>query len=223
MIITCPSCLKRYSVEDNLIGDEGRQVQCVSCNNIWVFSPSRVVQESHTSKVNVKKNDNSRKSKSGLYWFLLLSVIALCGSGLYLMKKQVLEVLPQSKVLYDFFHSPKINSLCTLKIQDLNYSINKISGGKQKITLSGIIVNYGKVVQRVRPLKVTIKGDCRYADLWHKLLNKYIERGANNKCALGSWSYEPSESKVYPGEKLSFETKSDKLFLGGDSIKVQFN
>ena len=67
MIITCPNCSKQFKIDISLIPDEGRDVQCGSCNNIWFY---QIINEnSSTLKLNevinntnpdidlVKKND----------------------------------------------------------------------------------------------------------------------------------------------------------------------
>lgn len=40
MIITCPSCATRYSLDDSKIPDDGRQVRCVQCSHVWHQEPS---------------------------------------------------------------------------------------------------------------------------------------------------------------------------------------
>ena len=35
MIITCPNCNKQFKIENSLIPDEGRDLQCGSCNHVW--------------------------------------------------------------------------------------------------------------------------------------------------------------------------------------------
>ena len=37
MIITCPNCNKQFKIDNSLIPDEGRNLQCGSCNNIWFY------------------------------------------------------------------------------------------------------------------------------------------------------------------------------------------
>jgi predicted Zn finger-like uncharacterized protein len=37
MIITCPSCNKKFKIEDTLISSKGRNLQCGSCNHIWFY------------------------------------------------------------------------------------------------------------------------------------------------------------------------------------------
>ena len=37
MIISCPNCNKQFKIDNSQIPDEGRDLQCGSCNNIWYF------------------------------------------------------------------------------------------------------------------------------------------------------------------------------------------
>ena len=37
MIISCPSCNKKFKIEDDLIPSKGRNLQCGSCNHNWFY------------------------------------------------------------------------------------------------------------------------------------------------------------------------------------------
>ena len=37
MIITCPNCNKQFKIDNSLIPDEGRDLQCGLCNNVWFY------------------------------------------------------------------------------------------------------------------------------------------------------------------------------------------
>ena len=37
MIISCPSCLKKFKIEETLIPPKGRNLQCGSCNYNWFY------------------------------------------------------------------------------------------------------------------------------------------------------------------------------------------
>ena len=39
MIITCPNCKKQFKIDNSLITDEGRNLQCGSCNHVWFYKP----------------------------------------------------------------------------------------------------------------------------------------------------------------------------------------
>ena len=37
MIITCPNCNKQFKIDNSLIPDEGRDLQCGSCKHVWFY------------------------------------------------------------------------------------------------------------------------------------------------------------------------------------------
>ena len=42
MIISCENCLKKFDVEDSLIPENGRMLQCSSCDHKWFFKTSGI-------------------------------------------------------------------------------------------------------------------------------------------------------------------------------------
>ena len=38
MIISCPNCNKQFRIDNSLIPNEGRDLQCGSCNHIWFYN-----------------------------------------------------------------------------------------------------------------------------------------------------------------------------------------
>ena len=51
MIITCPNCNKQFKIDKSLIPDEGRDLQCGSCNHIWLYS----IQEKNNEVLELKQ------------------------------------------------------------------------------------------------------------------------------------------------------------------------
>ena len=45
MIITCPSCKKKFKIDLNLIPSDGRDLQCGSCNHIWFYIKQDPISE----------------------------------------------------------------------------------------------------------------------------------------------------------------------------------
>ena len=70
MIITCPNCNKQFKIDNSLIPDEGRDLQCGSCNNVWFYK----VEEENTDALQLKeeiikkeietKTENEEEKKS---------------------------------------------------------------------------------------------------------------------------------------------------------------
>ena len=52
MIITCPNCNKKFKIDNSLIPDEGRDLQCGSCTHVWLYKI-----EEENSKILKLKNE----------------------------------------------------------------------------------------------------------------------------------------------------------------------
>ncbi len=50
MIIICPNCNKQFKIDKSLIPDEGRDLQCGSCNHIWFYN----IQEKNNEALELK-------------------------------------------------------------------------------------------------------------------------------------------------------------------------
>ena len=55
MIITCPNCNKQFKIDNSLIPDEGRDLQCGSCNHIWFYN----IQEKNNEVLKLKQEITS--------------------------------------------------------------------------------------------------------------------------------------------------------------------
>ena len=61
MIITCPSCQKKFELDDNLLPENGRTLQCGSCNYKWFFKKKdeiKVLEKQLESNENEKIDSN---------------------------------------------------------------------------------------------------------------------------------------------------------------------
>jgi len=61
MIIDCIKCTKKFEVNASLIPDNGRTIQCGSCNNIWFYKPK--IEQSINEISSSKSNDNALENK----------------------------------------------------------------------------------------------------------------------------------------------------------------
>jgi predicted Zn finger-like uncharacterized protein len=61
MIIDCVNCSKKFEVIASLIPDNGRTIQCGSCNHVWFFKP-----KIELSKNEIKTEISSPKSKNNV-------------------------------------------------------------------------------------------------------------------------------------------------------------
>ncbi|WP_435167803.1 zinc-ribbon domain-containing protein [Candidatus Pelagibacter bacterium nBUS_28] len=68
MIISCNSCNKKFSIDPSLIPDEGRELQCGSCDHIWFFKieeeksiPLTLSKDLENKGVELKLSKNDEK------------------------------------------------------------------------------------------------------------------------------------------------------------------
>ena len=69
MIITCPSCKKKFNIDINLIPSEGRNLQCGSCEHIWFYKKEDPIPEPLPINEDIvirenEESDNSNDDKS---------------------------------------------------------------------------------------------------------------------------------------------------------------
>ena len=75
MIINCINCTKKFEVNDILIPDNGRTIQCGSCNHVWFYKPeieqskNEIIAEitspkSNNNDLENKKNDQDNQKSS---------------------------------------------------------------------------------------------------------------------------------------------------------------
>ena len=56
MIITCPCEKKQFKIDSSLIPQEGRELQCGSCERVWFYKPKNVSEAPLTLNENISKN-----------------------------------------------------------------------------------------------------------------------------------------------------------------------
>ena len=75
MIITCPNCNKQFKIDNSLIPDEGRDLQCGSCNHIWFYNiqeknnevlelKHEIISEDIETKAENKKDKKEKKQQT---------------------------------------------------------------------------------------------------------------------------------------------------------------
>ena len=57
MIITCPNCNKQFKIDNSLIPDDGRELQCGSCKYVWFYKPD------NENEVPLTLNENASVDK----------------------------------------------------------------------------------------------------------------------------------------------------------------
>ena len=63
MIITCPSCKKKFNIDINLIPAEGRNLQCGSCDRVWFYKKEDQIPEplQINEDISIQENEDTNK------------------------------------------------------------------------------------------------------------------------------------------------------------------
>ena len=64
MIISCENCNKKFEVDDNLIPEQGRLLQCSSCDHKWFFKKTEKLIEKKEPKKIIKEDGNKILSET---------------------------------------------------------------------------------------------------------------------------------------------------------------
>ena len=55
MIISCPSCHKKFTIDDSLIPVEGRNLKCGTCDRVWFYKIEYKTPEPINSEVQIEE------------------------------------------------------------------------------------------------------------------------------------------------------------------------
>ncbi len=64
MIITCPNCNKQFKIDNTLITDEGRDLQCGSCDHVWFYKGEEKNNEVLELKQEIFSEDIEKKAEN---------------------------------------------------------------------------------------------------------------------------------------------------------------
>ena len=64
MIIQCDKCKKKFTIERSLVTDDGRELQCGSCHNIWFYKPTNDTNEPLTLNEDISYKEIEPKKRS---------------------------------------------------------------------------------------------------------------------------------------------------------------
>ncbi len=57
MIITCPNCNKQFKIDNYLIPDDGRDLQCGSCEHVWFYKTEDISEAPLTLNEIIPENE----------------------------------------------------------------------------------------------------------------------------------------------------------------------
>ena len=126
MIISCPSCKKKFNIDINLIPSKGRDLQCGSCEHIWFYKKEDIdeltydksndqlikqpVEENKKAKSELSavketesKSEVIKKTQSGKFFSYLIVFIISLGALIILLdtlKTPLINIFPGLELLF---------------------------------------------------------------------------------------------------------------------------
>lgn len=184
MLIKCPKCEAEYKIEDDKVPEGGLKMRCHACGEVFRAYPRDLIEEKKpekTENVDLSKmfervsratnnlfSDSvgigvptkvrvihSTSYKNTINYFLVFLVLALMAGMLYLMRYDIVRLIPNAEKFYNKLHIESIYEGTGLQIS--NVKIDEIvEDNFSKIKVSGIINNPTSYEMTVLPLKVVV-------------------------------------------------------------------
>ena len=222
MIITCPNCSTKYSINKTILGVDGKKVKCFDCGHEWnqtldstkktlqtkLLKEKPILSNVHKEEIDVKRLFSSKIPKKKNYKFLYQLIPIILILSIYLNKKYFNYEI---RDYYFKFYKPE---LLIIKINNNYDSFDLIFNQKEKEV--SILNNNQKVIKIYG--KISNISDMRN----HKIpkLQATLLDSKNN--VITSWFFYADKEDLEPQESINFTTSyiNDKQDIS--DIKIEF-
>ncbi len=164
MIVTCPNCSSKYSVQADIIG-EGKMVRCAICSMTWQQG-SLYKQE--------KRENVIENLKVTAFWF---SVFIFVFPFIF-AKKTVIKFWPAATSFYNLIGVKSSNDKSAFSIKNISSFFIK-KNGKLYMGIKGELSNITDEVQMVPSLTISLRNDNSSSEVFnmswtHELMYKKL-------------------------------------------------
>lgn len=223
MIITCEQCQKRYLVKDEEIGAAGRRVRCVSCNNRWFQKAPDSLKEIALDPIqpdNMNADTGVREARSYTTFLFMLSLLIFITALAYLARYEVVKMWPVVAQYYEAAGISMSNAERDMKLSNIQ-PIHIEEGERNVLIIKGDVTNISKEVKNIPTVKIELLGPCQNQK---PVAPDAQEEGheEKNQCVLKEWQHSFAESRLLPGEKITFETEPTPTIKEATTFKVHF-
>ena len=185
MIVTCPTCLSKYSVQSDAIG-EGKLVRCAMCSTTW---QQNLVDES---------SDKKRRALDLINWTLFGFVAFVFLFSLFFAREAMVKIWPPAAGFYELTGLSSADTKKIFAIRNVsNFFVQK--NDKLYMGLRGELINISDKVQPIPSLIISLKDDDSVTNKNKKYPYKKI------------WSHDLAYKKLLPNQKVVFETELQSI------------
>jgi predicted Zn finger-like uncharacterized protein len=223
MILTCPACASRFSIDASALGTTGRRVRCGQCRHVWHAVPPEVeVEEGYeppepnTVRIASPGEDapvrpplpSSRGARAprrtggaGLAWAALALVVILVLGGAVVAKDQILAVWPESERLYAALGIAGPATSAGLELRKVSWK-RDMADNVPLLAIQGEVANTSQNVRSVPKIRAAIVG--------------------KDGQELRSWVFAPPKLNLVPGESVPFQTELKNPPEGAERLTMIF-
>jgi predicted Zn finger-like uncharacterized protein len=231
MILTCPACSTRFTVDAAALGTTGKRVRCGSCKHVWHQAPPAVEVEDEapppmpkavaaepaasTPRVDAEgaplhppissartPRQPRRTGSAGLAWSLLALVVILVVGGSVVGKDAIMEAWPESERLYAAFGMTNPAAGDGLELRKVSWK-REGEGDTPVLAIDGEVANISKGVRSVPKIRAAL-----------------VSKDGKE---LQSWVFAPPKVNLIPGESVPFHTEVKNPPDGADQLTMVFS
>lgn len=215
MILTCPACSTRYTLDPQSLGPDGRKVRCTQCGHVWQQDPPadmprplplpRGEDPDEPAALFDRRNavmiEPARASPRWPAFTALAIVIAAMIGGLIVGREQVVRALPFTSGAYAMLGLGVGGEVLGLEIRNLT-ARGEVVDGRPVLVVDGEIYNLSDGVRAVPPVEVLFIG--------------------NDRQQLGRSVIDVSSNRMLPGEVLRFSERLENPPRAATRFDVSF-
>ncbi len=220
MLVTCPECSTKYTIDPYVLGTMGRKVRCIRCTHVWNLEPP-VDMDADGPDVDIGEGPHPlsmrrsgaagtdddivsparKRFATALSLLLALLVIGTFGGGIGL-RENIVEVWPFTRPFY---------KMVGLKVTPLGAGL-----GLRNITWKASRDN-GDRFLKVQGQVANLSGKARVIPLMRgHLFDK------NNR-ELQRWTFSAPETRLPPEKSTTFQTELKNPVLGVTRLVIIFD
>ncbi len=211
MIINCPKCKTKYSINQNILN---KKVKCSECGYIWiekkekkilkekkVNSTDRIINENFDYKENIFKKEKKKKNLT-FYFILFLILILLIFFNFNFLKEKFDKYLSKFTI-GQIFKEDNNQILQDLIFNQIEKEISVLNNNNKVVKISGKIINKSNTENYKLPL-----------------LKASLLDSKNN--LLSSWEFTTKYKTIAPEETINFNTSYIENSENISDIKIEF-
>lgn len=219
MLVTCPECTTKYTIDPDALGTVGRKVRCIRCTHVWNLEPpaepdaevpgadsadtpgSRARRRRRAAAAAAAGSPPRKRLATALWLILALLVTGTIGGGVGL-RENIVEVWPTARPFYKMVGLKVMPLGAGLGLRNITWKASR-DNGDRFLKVQGQVTNLSKTVRNI-PL---MRG---------QLFDK------NNR-ELQRWTFSAPKTRVLPDESATFRTELKNPVMGAFRLVITFD